>query len=208
MPKSRRTVSLSRTSPPTPGGNSARRKMVPRGGGGTPISLAARSAAAGLAGDSWVTQSSVEALPACRCFTFGAGASISTVERPSARWPVTIRRTTFATRLGFLGGASGGNGCAQAEEIAVHAEAADLALHHLGEHRVAAEFLARVDVRHVHFDHRHLEDGERVADAVAVVGPGARVDHHGIGAIGVRGMNALAHRALDVGLEAQHFDAK
>jgi hypothetical protein len=36
-----------------------------------------------LAGDSSVTQSSVDAFPALRCLTFGAALSISTVERPS-----------------------------------------------------------------------------------------------------------------------------
>jgi hypothetical protein len=62
------------------------RKMLPRAGGGTPISRAAPSVSPDtLAGDSSATHSNVEALPALRCLTFGAALSISTVERPSAR---------------------------------------------------------------------------------------------------------------------------
>jgi hypothetical protein len=42
---------------------------------------------------------------------------------------------------------------AQREQIAVHAEAADLSLDDLGKHRDVAERLARMDVAHVLLDH-------------------------------------------------------
>src|SRR5437763_1571109 len=61
----------------------------------------------------------------------------------------------------------------QAEQIAVDAEAADLALRDSCHDRVMAKLLAGVDVRHVHLDDRRLENRKGVPDAVAVVRPGA-----------------------------------
>ena len=50
------------------------------------------------------------------------------------------------------------HGGTQAGQIAAQAEAADLALHDVREHRVMPEFLTRMDVGHVQFDHRYRED--------------------------------------------------
>src|SRR3954470_13922624 len=78
------------------GGKSTTRRMLPFGGGGTPISRAARSALPEIsAGVSSVTHTSVETSPdACRSFWFGAALSKRSTARPS-RWPVTTRRTGF-----------------------------------------------------------------------------------------------------------------
>mgnify|MGYP007039721769 CR=1 FL=1 len=48
----------------------------------------------------------------------------------------------------------------------------------------------------------------RVRDGVRVVRPRAGVDQHGIDGIAVRLMDAFAHRALEVRLEALDFDTE
>src|SRR6267378_3098783 len=99
-------------------------------------------------------------------------------------------------------------GSSEAEEVAIYAEAADLAFHDRGEDRVVPELLAGMDVRHMELDHRHREDGERVADAIAEMGPCAGVDQDRIHAFGEPLVDALAHRGFTVGLEAHHLDAQ
>ena len=66
---------------------------------------------------------------------------------------------------------------------------------------MVAKGLAGVNVGHVHFINRALEDGQRVADAIAVMRPGASIDQHGSGSIAMRSMNALAHGTFKIGLE-------
>jgi len=58
-----------------------------------------------------------------------------------------------------------------------------------------------MDVGHVHFDYRALENGQGIANAVAVVGPCACVDYDGMGAVFECLMNALDHLAFVVGLK-------
>src|SRR6218665_3991994 len=81
-----------------------------------------------------------------------------------------VLATSALARLGVR------DGRAQAQQVAVHAATGNLTLRDLGQHRGVAEGLARMHVGHVHLDDGALEDGQRVADAVAVVGPGAGVD--------------------------------
>src|SRR6185369_10127848 len=69
-----------------------------------------------------------------------------------------------------------------------------------------AEWLARMDVRHVQLDDRHGEHRERIAQAVAVVSPGAGVDQHGVDVLAERTMDPFAHLAFVVGLKA--FDLR
>ncbi len=59
-----------------------------------------------------------------------------------------------------------------------------------------------MDVGHVHLDDGALEDGQRIADAIAVMRPGPGVDDHGLHAIGVGAVDALGHFAFKVGLVA------
>ncbi len=67
-----------------------------------------------------------------------------------------------------------------------------------------AKCLARVDVRHMDFDDGYGQDGQCIADPVAVVCPGPGIDQHGLRAVGVRLMDAVYHRPFAVGLEATH----
>jgi hypothetical protein len=60
--------------------------------------------------------------------------------------------------------------------VPVRALAEDAFRRQLGDHGPAPPLLALVDVRQVHLDERHLEQFERIANRVAVVRPGARVD--------------------------------
>src|ERR1700730_1664555 len=87
-----------------------------------------------------------------------------------------VRRAGCSRLPGFLHGRNRGT---EPQQIAVHAEAADLPLYDLGEHGVMPECLTGVDVRHVDLDDRHGENRERVANTVAVVRPRAGVDEHG-----------------------------
>jgi hypothetical protein len=96
----------------------------------------------------------------------------------------------------------------QSQQVAVHTKTGDLALGDGCDDRVVAKFLAGVDVGHVHLDDGALEDGQRVADAVAVVRPGAGVDQHGGGAVAVGAVDALGHFAFDVGLKALDIGAQ
>ena len=75
----------------------------------------------------------------------------------------------------------------------------------IAEYGHLAERFARVDVRHVHFDDRHAQDCERIAQPVVVMGPCSRVDHDGGEVLLVRSMNTLAHDALVIAVE--RFDA-
>ena len=73
---------------------------------------------------------------------------------------------------------------------------------------LVAERFPRVDVRHVYFEDRRLEDGERVANPVTVVRPGTGVDQHGVDGVAMRLMDAFAHCTLEIRLEALDFDAE
>ena len=53
--------------------------------------------------------------------------------------------------------------CAQREQVAVDAESGNRSANDLREHRQMPEFFARMHVRHVAFDNRHVEDRERIA---------------------------------------------
>ena len=64
--------------------------------------------------------------------------------------------------------------------------------------------LTRMDVGHVQFHDRASQNRQRVANAVAVMGPGTRVDQHRIHPIGVALVDALAHSAFMVGLVGLH----
>ena len=64
-----------------------------------------------------------------------------------------------------------------------------------------------MNVRHMNFDDRHRENRQRIANAVAVVRPGAGVDHHAVYLVEETLMNALAHRALSVGLKTFDLSA-
>src|SRR6266852_2497995 len=93
IPISRSMAALSTAPKSAAGGKSTTRKTEPPGGGATPISRAARSALPDTsAGDSSVTHKSVETTPvAFLSFAFGAAPSISTIDFPSASWPVPTR---------------------------------------------------------------------------------------------------------------------
>src|SRR5258708_16925708 len=93
IPISRSMAAVSTGPKSAAGGKSTTRKTEPPGGGATPISRAARSALPDTsAGDSSVTHKSVETTPvAFLSFAFGAAPSISTIDFPSASWPVTTR---------------------------------------------------------------------------------------------------------------------
>src|SRR5450830_1784987 len=62
------------------------------------------------------------------------------------RHAVRDRGGLLPSGAGLLHGRHGG---AQGQQIAVHAKAADLALHDLGKHRDVAEGLARMDIVYV-----------------------------------------------------------
>src|ERR1700674_2201335 len=81
------------------------------------------------------------------------------------------------------------------------AETADLSLYDLGEHGVMPKCLAGVDVRHVELDDWHGENGQRVADAIAVVRPRAGVDEHRGDLLLKAAVNPLTHFLFAVGLE-------
>src|SRR4051794_3452359 len=75
----------------------------------------------------------------------------------------------------------------------------------VGDHRVAAELLAVLDVRQVHLDHLQAllhDELDRVADRVRVVRPGTRVHHQAVHRPADRLVQVLDERALVVGLEA------
>src|ERR1700674_1300431 len=115
-------------------------------------------------------------------------------------------RCAACSRLpGFLRGRNRGP---KSQQIAVHAETADLSLYDLGEHGVMPKCLAGVDVRHVDLDDRHGENGQRVADAIAVVRPRTGVDEHRGDLLLKAAVNPLTHFLFAVGLETDHFDAK
>ena len=69
---------------------------------------------------------------------------------------------------------------AQRQLVAVRAETADHADRRGREHRVTTLGLARVDVRDVHFDERHLDRRERVANREARVRVRAGVDERAV----------------------------
>src|SRR6266851_5976272 len=93
IPISRSIAALSTAPKSAAGGKSTTRKIEPRGGGATPISRSALSVPPdSSAGDSSVSHKSVETSPvAFLSFAFGAAPSISTIDFPSASWPVTTR---------------------------------------------------------------------------------------------------------------------
>ena len=62
------------------------------------------------------------------------------------------------------------------------------------------ELLARVHVGEVHLHHRDADRGDRVPDGDAVVGVGARVEHHAV-VFGARRVEPVDDGALVVGLE-------
>ena len=66
------------------------------------------------------------------------------------------------------------------------------------------ECFARMDVRHVHFDDGALENGQGVANTIAVVCPCPCVDHDGVDPIGMSLVNFFSHCAFRVGLKAFH----
>src|ERR1700675_3085233 len=100
------------------------------------------------------------------------------------------------------------DGSSQAEEIAVDAESANLALDDFAEDRLMPTRFPRVNVRHVNLDDGYREDRERIADSIAVMGPCARVDDDPVEFLDEAFMNFLAHRAFAVRLEAHHFHAE
>ena len=106
------------------------------------------------------------------------------------------------------GGLHGRHGGSQRQQVAVDAKAAYLAAHDVGEHRHMAKRLARMDVGHVHLNDRALQNRQRVADGVAVVRPGAGIDQYRVHAFAMGAVDALAHLAFDVGLEAFDFGAQ
>src|SRR5690242_3192283 len=87
----------------------------------------------------------------------------------------------------------------QREPVAVHAEPADHPGRHGRHYRTVPELLARVDVGDVHLDQRGVEQRAGVADRVAVVRPGPRVEHHGGPLVGRR-VQPLQHLVFGVGL--------
>jgi len=68
-----------------------------------------------------------------------------------------------------------------------------------------AKRFACMDVGHVHFNDGALQDGQRVANAVTVVRPGACIDHDGVDLIGMRLVNFFNHGAFKIGLKAFHM---
>src|SRR5688572_24120125 len=100
------------------------------------------------------------------------------------------------------------DGRAQREQVAVHAEAADLAARDGGDHRMRPELLTRMDVRHVQLHDRHCQHRERVAQTVTVVSPGARVDQNGIYVFAECLVDPFAHCAFVVGLKACNLDTE
>ena len=67
--------------------------------------------------------------------------------------------------------------------------------------------LARVDVRHVHLDERHLDRRQRVADREAAVRVRTRVDHDAIDCAAQR-VNRVDQLALAVVLRELQLDAE
>ena len=62
-----------------------------------------------------------------------------------------------------------------------------------------------MNVGHVNFDDGASQNGQGIANAVAVVRPCTRIDHHGVNAIGMRFVNFFNHVTFEVGLKAFHF---
>jgi len=60
----------------------------------------------------------------------------------------------------------------------------------------------------VGLDDRHGQDGQSVAQSIAIVSLGTGIDHHGIYFIGMSLMDLLAHGAFVVGLIVLHLDAQ
>jgi len=77
------------------------------------------------------------------------------------------------------------------QNVAQRAEAGNLTAHHRGDHRVAAELLAGVDVGKMDFDGGKPATGDGVADGDAIVGIRSRVDDEAVAA--VRGVPYEAH---------------
>src|SRR5262245_13519868 len=113
-----------------------------------------------------------------------------------------------STYSGFGGLPDRGNRGAQRQQIAVDAETADLPADDRSDHGMRAEGLAGVDVRHVQLDDRHREHREGVAQAVAVVSPGAGVDQYGVDVLAECAVNPFAQIPLVVGLKALDFHAQ
>lgn len=65
----------------------------------------------------------------------------------------------------------------QGEAVTVHAESADDARRHRGDHRVVSELLPGMDVRDVDLDQRRGQQGAGVAEGVGVMRPRPGVQH-------------------------------
>jgi hypothetical protein len=65
-----------------------------------------------------------------------------------------------------------------------------------------------MDVGHVHFDDGAFQNGQGIANAIAVVRPGAGIDHDGINAIGVCLVNFFNHDTFKIRLKAFHAGAQ
>src|SRR5688572_28905817 len=70
---------------------------------------------------------------------------------------------------------------------------------------MSAEWLTRMDVRHVQLHDRHCQHRERIAQTVTVVSPGARVDQNGIYVFAEALLDPFAHCAFVVGLKASNL---
>jgi hypothetical protein len=88
----------------------------------------------------------------------------------------------------------GRNGGTEPQKIVVGAESADLTPDDFGETAGMPERLTGVDVRHVEFDDRHGEDGQRIAFAEAVMCPGTGINEHGVQLVGEPSVNPFAVR--------------
>jgi len=97
---------------------------------------------------------------------------------------------------------------AQAQAITVSAKTANRSAHHFGKYGLMTKGLTSMHIGHVHFDDGALEYGERVANTVAVVCPGARVNQNRLGAVLMRLMDMLDHGAFVIGLKAFDVSAE
>jgi hypothetical protein len=91
----------------------------------------------------------------------------------------------------------------QGQPVPVDAQPADHSGGHRGDHRVVPELLPRVDVGDVHLDEWGSQQRTGVPQRVGVVGPRARVEHHGGALIGGR-VQPAEHLGLGVGLPDGH----
>src|SRR5581483_2706793 len=91
--------------------------------------------------------------------------------------------------------------------VAVGALAEHAMCGELGDHAVAAPRLSMLDVGEVHLHDRHLQQLERVADCVAVVAPGSRVDDDAVDVV-VGVVDPLDELALAVRLPAARVDVE